>query len=62
MSPEAALFVIIGIGLLVCVVLTVLIERWSHRRRLFGPDTSSDDQHQNDILKRGEICPWPRTD
>ena len=65
MTP--ALWLIAGVAfLLVVALVTVLVDRWSRRRRIVPRlreiAETGDDTRQFDILKRGEICPWPRAD
>lgn len=47
---------IIIAGLTATVIITVLVDRWARPQ---SADTG-DDTRTIDILKRGEVCPWPR--
>lgn len=47
--------------LLVAAVITALVDRWANRRRMLGRlNDTGDDSRQIDILKRGEVCLWPK--
>lgn len=48
--------------LLAVAIVTALIDRWARarRRRCSRLPETGDDTRQVDILKRGQVCPWPK--
>ena len=65
MTP--AIWLIAGVAfLLVVALVTMLVDRWSRRRRIvprlreIGRRETGDDCLQFDILKRGDVLPFRR--